>query len=69
MGIDHFNYETDNVAAVEAHVAHEARITVKAKPNSARSANGYTDRDQLAQLGKQQVLKVHYPIGNLLISL
>jgi hypothetical protein len=69
MGIDHFNYETNNIAAVKAHEAHEARVTVKAEPNSAQPANGYTDRDQLARLGKQQVLKVRYPIGNLLISL
>jgi hypothetical protein len=62
MGIDHSSYELGNVAAVKAH---EARVTVKVELNSARSANGYTDRDQLARLGKQQVLKVRYLVGNL----
>lgn len=64
MVIDHCNYKTDNAAAVEAH---GARITVKAEPYFARSANGCTDRDQLARLGKQQVLKARFPISKMLI--
>jgi hypothetical protein len=58
MGIN----DLANVAAVKAH---EAPVTVEIEPNPARSANGYTDRDQLARLGKQQVLKVRCLIGNL----
>jgi amino acid transporter len=63
MGIDHSSYELGNVAAVKAH---EARVTVKVEPNSARSANGYTDRDQLARLGKQQVLKRNFGFMSIL---
>ncbi|WZH39097.1 amino acid/polyamine transporter I [Fusarium acuminatum] len=52
-----------NVAAVKAH---EAPVTVEVEPNPARSANGYTDRDQLARLGKQQVLKRNFGFMSIL---
>ncbi|KAH7258036.1 amino acid/polyamine transporter I [Fusarium tricinctum] len=52
-----------NVAAVKAH---EAPVTVEIEPNPARSANGYTDRDQLARLGKQQVLKRNFGFMSIL---
>ncbi|EXK28473.1 hypothetical protein FOMG_14949 [Fusarium oxysporum f. sp. melonis 26406] len=57
MGIDDFSYNLGNVAAVKAH---KAPVTVKIEPNLARSANGYTDRDQLARLGNQQGLKLYH---------
>ncbi|KAH6949611.1 amino acid/polyamine transporter I [Fusarium avenaceum] len=59
MGIN----DLANVAAVKAH---EAPVTVEVEPNPARSANGYTDRDQLARLGKQQVLKRNFGFMSIL---
>jgi hypothetical protein len=61
MGSDNSSYELGNTVAVEAH---EAGVLMEDKPFSARSSNGYADSDQLARLGKKQVLKVCYRVIN-----
>ncbi|KAM6514363.1 hypothetical protein FALCPG4_015512 [Fusarium falciforme] len=63
MGSDNFSYELGNTVAVEAH---EAGVSMEVKPFSARSSNGYADSDQLARLGKKQVLKRNFGFMSIL---
>ncbi|KAJ4195480.1 hypothetical protein NW759_016460 [Fusarium solani] len=63
MGSDNSSYELGNTVAVEAH---EAGVLMEDKPFSARSSNGYADSDQLARLGKKQVLKRNFGFMSIL---
>ncbi|KAJ3455613.1 hypothetical protein MRS44_017095 [Fusarium solani] len=63
MGSDNSSYELGNTVAVEAH---EAGVSMEVKPFSARSSNGYADSDQLARLGKKQVLKRNFGFMSIL---
>ncbi|KAM6508221.1 hypothetical protein FALCPG4_018102 [Fusarium falciforme] len=63
MGSDNSSYELGNTVAAEAH---EAGVSMEVKPFSARSSNGYADSDQLARLGKKQVLKRNFGFMSIL---
>ncbi|KAJ4169212.1 hypothetical protein NW754_001543 [Fusarium falciforme] len=63
MGSDNSSYELGNTVAVEAY---EAGVSMEVKPFSARSSNGYADSDQLARLGKKQVLKRNFGFMSIL---
>lgn len=68
MGSDTSSYEMGNMATIKAN---GADVVVDAEPNSAaQSMSDYVDNDQLARLGKKQVLKVrHQAIINIQLVL
>ncbi|CAM1509634.1 Fc.00g033730.m01.CDS01 [Cosmosporella sp. VM-42] len=64
MGSDTSSHELGNLAAVKVN---QSRVSVEAEPRSAsQSTSEYVDNDQLARLGKKQVLKRNFGFMSIL---